>query len=203
MGDKSSADWYLNISTDVPNTGDDKWQTVARGGFMANKAAFFMCHCGTIDLIREMKTDFGIIPIPKLSDSQENYGNTIQYENGMCYIVPYRLDDELNAKACYILEALAYYSSTESDETGCLSYAFYTLCLQAKGTRDDDAWDMLDLIFDCRVFDLACALNLSGINGIIENCTTGSDNNWVSQRDAYLSNLDGEIANSLEILAKG
>ena len=202
MGNKDSADWYLNIDN-VSYSGGDKWQDVARGGFMANKAAFFMCHCGTIDLIREMKTDFGIIPIPKLSDTQEKYGNTIQYENGQCYIVPYRLDDELNEKSCYMLEAMAYYSSTEYDETGCLSYAFYTLCLQAKGTRDDDAWDMLDLIFDCRVFDLACALNLSGINGIIEGCTTGSNNNWVSQRDGYLSNLDGEISKSLEVLAKG
>ena len=201
MGNRDSADWYLNM--DTITYADDKYQTVARAGFMANKAAFFICHIGSIDLIRDMKADFGIIPLPKLLDSQENYGNTIQYNTAQCYVVPYRMDDYLNEKSCYVLEALAYYSSTEFDETGCLSYAYYTLCLQAKGTRDDDAWDMLDIIFDNRVFDLACALNISNVNNIIRSCTTGAECNWVSQRDANLSNLDTEIGVKLEILAKG
>ncbi|MBE6610568.1 MAG: hypothetical protein E7634_07860, partial [Ruminococcaceae bacterium] len=154
MGNKSAVDWYLDLDNVSDPGGGDKWQTVARAGFMANKAAFYITHIGTIDLIRDMKADFGIIPVPKLNDYQENYGNTIQYGNATCYIVPYRMDDYLNEKSCYILEAMCYYSSTEFDETGCLSYAYYTLCLQAKGTRDDDAWDMLDIIFDNRVFDL-------------------------------------------------
>ena len=202
MGNRMAADWYLNLDN-VDDGSGDKWQTVARGGFMANKAAFYITHIGTIDLIRDMKADFGIIPVPKLTENQEDYGNTIQYGNATCYIIPYRMDDYLNEKACYILEALCYYSSTEFDETGCLSYAYYTLCLQAKGTRDDDAWDMLDIIFDNRVFDLACALNIKDINNIIRNCTTYADNNWVSQRDAQLGSLDSEIGTKLEILAKG
>ena len=202
MGNRAAADWYLNLDN-VDDGSGDKWQTVARGGFMANKAAFFMCHIGTIDLIRDMKADFGIIPMPKLSVDQEDYGNTIQYGNATCYVVPYRLDEYLIEKSTYILEALAYYSSEEFDETGCLNYAYYTLCLQAKGTRDDDAWDMLDIIFDNRVFDIACALNISNINTIIRNNTVFADNNWVSSRDAELGNLDSEIGKRLEILAKG
>ena len=62
---------------------------------------------------------------------------------------------------------------------------------------------MLDIIFDNRVFDLACALNIKNINTIIRNCTTGAESNWVSPRDANLSNLDTEIGLKLEILAKG
>ena len=202
MGNRESADWYLNMDT-VDDGSGDKYQTVARAGFMANKAAFFICHIGTIDLIRDMKADFGIIPLPKLSTDQEDYGNTIQYNTAQCYVVPYRMDDYLNEKACYILEALAYYSSSEFDEKGCLSYAYYTLCLQAKGTRDDDAWDMLDIIFDNRVFDLACALNICNINNVIRTNTVYADNNWVSSRDAQLGNLDAEIGVKLEVLAKG
>ena len=150
-----------------------------------------------------MKSDFGIIPLPKLLDHQENYGNTLQYYSAQCYIVPHRMDEDMITKSCYVLEAMAYYSSPEFDEEGCLAYAYYTLCLQAKATRDDDAWDMLDLLFDNRVFDLAIALDLRGINSILKNCTTNSDNNWASERDANLSNLDAEIASKLSILAKG
>ena len=147
---------------------------------MANKSAFYITHIGTIDLIRDMKADFGIIPVPKLNDYQENYGNTIQYGNATCYIVPYRMDDYLNEKSCYILEAMCYYSSTEFDETGCLSYAYYTLCLQAKGTRDDDAWDMLDIIFASRSFDLGPIYNW----GNIMNCYYTIDTNYASRFDS-------------------
>lgn len=200
MGNKSSADWYLEM--DSVNY-DDKWNLVQRGGFMANKYAFIATPVMSINLIRDMKSDFGIIPLPKLFEEQENYGNTLQYYSAQCYIVPYRLDEELLNKSCYVLEAMAYYSSPEFDNEGCLAYAYYTLCLQAKATRDDDAWDMLDLLFDNRVFDLAIALDLNKITTVLKNCTTGSENNWMSERDANFSNLDAEIASKLSILAKG
>ena len=200
LGNKTSADWYLEMDS---VSFDDKWRLIARGGFMANKYAFFVCPVMSINLIREMKSDFGIIPLPKLVDTQEDYGNTLQYYNALCYVVPYRMDEDLNDKSCYVLEAMSYYSSPEFDEEGCLSYAYYTLLLQAKATRDDDAWDMMDIIFGNRVFDLAVALNLLSIRTVLNDCTTGAMNNWASQRDSRLHNLNSEIAGKLEILAKG
>ena len=62
---------------------------------------------------------------------------------------------------------------------------------------------MLDIIFDNRVFDLACALNICNINNVIRTNTVYADNNWVSSRDAQLGNLDAEIGVKLEVLAKG
>jgi len=200
LGKKESADWYLEMdSVDYA----DKWNVIQRGGFMANKYAIICTPVMSINLIRDMKSDFGIIPLPKLLEDQENYGNTLQYYNAQCYIAPNRLDEELVNKSCYVLEAMSYYSSPEFDEEGCLSYAYYTLLLQAKATRDDEAWDMMDVIFDNRVFDLAIALNLKSIKTILQNCTTGSENNWVSERDGNLGNLDAEITSKLSVLAKG
>lgn len=199
LGNKTAADWYLEM--DSVNF-DDKWRLIARGGFMANKYAFFITPVMSINLIRDMKSDFGIIPLPKLLETQEDYGNTLQYYSALCYVVPYRMDEELNDKSCYVLEAMSYYSSPEYDEEGCLSYAYYTLLLQAKVTRDDDAWDMMDIIFGNRVFDLAVALNLLSIRTVLNDCTTGAMNNWVSQRDSRLHNLDGEISAKLSVLAK-
>jgi hypothetical protein len=61
---------------------------------------------------------------------------------------------------------------------------------------------MMDIIFGNRVFDLAVALNLKNIRSVLNNCTTGFDNQWVSQRDANFNDLDREIASKLETLAK-
>lgn len=199
MGNRDNTDWWLMMD-DVNY--DDKWNQIARGGFKADKYAIYFCPVLTIDLIRDMESDFGIVPLPKLFDEQLEYGNTIQYYNCYCYAMPYRLDDALNTKSEYILEAMAYCSSPEYDEEGCLVYSYYTLLLQAKCTRDDAAWDMLDILFKNRYFDLAIALDLKGITKIIKECTTGYANNWVSSRDSALGNLDSEIAARLEVLAK-
>ena len=101
------------------------------------------------------------------------------------------------------MEALGYYSSPEYLGEECVKYAHYTLTLQAKGTRDDASWDMMDFILKKRVFDIACALNLSSINGSIQNCAVSASNNWISERDANLSGMSAELAKKLEVIAKG
>ncbi|MBQ9116402.1 MAG: leucine-rich repeat domain-containing protein, partial [Clostridia bacterium] len=154
--------WALNIN-DVNYSGGDVWHNIARGGFMADKALFYMCHVGTIPVIRGMEHDFGILPVPKLSASQENYGNTVQYGNATCYSVPYNTPDP--DFSGFMLEALCYYSSLSYSTVDSLKMAYYETLLQRKASRDDDSWDMLPLVFDNRIFDIACAKNTGNING--------------------------------------
>ena len=98
---------------------------------------------------------------------------------------------------------MCYYSSPEYLGEECLKYAHYTLTLQAKGTRDDASWEMMDFILKKRVFDIACALNLSNINTILQNGSVSNSNNWISERDSQLSGMSADLAKKLEILAKG
>jgi len=166
-------EWALNINKIQGYSGGDIWQNIARGGFMANKALFFMCHCGTINLIRGMDEDFGILPIPKLEEGQKEYGNTVQYTNATCYSIPINTPDpEFSG---FMLEALGYYSSREyTEESGneSLKIAYYETTLQRKATRDDESWDMLDMVFDNRIFDIACAKNTGSINSLVVDATT-------------------------------
>jgi len=202
MGNKDTADWYL-VLDNVSDGTSDKWANTVRPAFMADKAAFYITPFDTIHHFRDMKSDFGILPMPKLSDDQLEYGTTIQYGNATCYLTPNRTDEALNEKSSYILEAMCYYSSPEYLGEECLKYAHYTLTLQAKGTRDDASWEMMDFILKKRVFDIACALNLSNINTILQNGSVSNSNNWISERDSQLSGMSADLAKKLEILAKG
>ncbi len=198
FGQRTNTEWFLDLDTVVGNDPVDGWQNIARGGFMANKATFFICHVGTINLIRDMKSDFGILPIPKLFESQTEYGNTIQYGNGHCYVVPDRAGDSLDEKSTYILEAMAYYSSQEYGGETSLNYAYYDIVLRGKASRDDDSWEMLDLIFDTRVYDFACALDIKNVNNVIRESVCELDYRWSSKRDSFLDGFDDAIAEALK-----
>lgn len=193
--------WFLDLDDAVSAYGSDQdgWRDVARGGFMADKAAFFICHVGTINLIRDMESDFGVLPIPKLNETQTEYGNTIQYGNAHCYLIPNRSEAN-NEKSAYILEAMAFYSSQQYGGEESLNYAYYYTVLRGKATRDDASWEMLDLIFDTRVYDYACALNVSSINNVIMNSVCGTNQSWASNKAAQLGGMSEAIAEQLEML---
>ncbi len=211
MGGSDKGQWLLNMNDVTASTsGEDIWETIARGTFKADRTMFYICHAGTINLVRDMDSEFGILPIPKLSDQQMNYGNTIQYNNASCYVVPSRSysDPEADDNAAYVLEAMAYMSSSEyanavsPDNDISLKYAYRETVLKRKATRDDESMEMLDLIFDNRIFDLACALDINGINGVImTNATSTSSHNFASSYES-LPDMETELIKLFENLSR-
>ena len=181
--------WACNIN-DIMYGGGDVWSDIARGGFKADKALFYMCHAGTVHLIRDMEHDFGILPIPKLSEEQENYGNTVQYGNATCYAIPYNTPDP--DFSGFMLEALCYYSSRSYSTVDSLKIAYYETLLQRRGFRDDDSWDMLDLVFGNRIFDIACARNTGSINSLVVQSTKNGDA-WHTLMAAWGNSITSEI----------
>jgi hypothetical protein len=174
--DVSNKDWLLRTN-DVDDSGEytngrDTFADIYRPLFMKDRALFFICHVGTISLMRDMESEFGILPMPKLESTQANYGNTIMYDCADCYVIPdvFKKAKDVEFSA-YMLEALAFYSSNEYDQMNgtesSLTFAYYNTVLQRKATRDEESMEMLDILFDNRTFDIAMALNLSDFNGVI------------------------------------
>ncbi len=93
----------------------------------------------TTDYMRDMETDYGIIPYPLMSEGDE-YISDIQ-DSSTCIFAP-RVADRVNDKISTCIEALcaeAYRYTTE---------AFYNVALKNKYARDDDASRMIDLIYE-------------------------------------------------------
>ena len=166
---------------------------------MSGKALFLMCHVGSIRLMNSSHAQFGILPIPKLTDSQMEYGNTIQYANATCYVIPRTtLDPDFSG---FMLEAMGYFSSPDAfestDGVGSLRYAYYESLLKRNGgsERDDDSWDMLGLIFDNRTFDIGFALNNSLCNHVYSATTAGY--NWSSLMSRELNMIERDLKEKL------
>ena len=103
----------------------------------------------------------------------------------------------------FMLEALCYCSSAEFSQTESLKAAYYEKLLARKVTRDDDSWDMRSLVFDNRIFDIACAKNTAGINTKIEDSTKSETQAWSTVVATYGQQIETEIAEYVLCLWNG
>ena len=111
-----------------------------------NNLLFHLTNMNRCRLFRELECDFGIIPLPKANDEQEEYYSMIPSEFANSVAIPVNVKDK--ERACCILEALTCIANKTT------YYAYIEQSLKSKYLRDDDSEAMLDLIFDSRVYDL-------------------------------------------------
>lgn len=98
--------------------------------------------------MRDMESDFAILPIPKYDENQKQYKTDV-YGHSTNASVPVTVDDAKFESVCAVLEALcaeSYRSVTEK---------LYEVALKGKYARDARSAQMLDLILSCTCKDFA------------------------------------------------
>ena len=126
-----------------------------RSVFFEDRGLFYAEVMFHVANLRQMATDFGIIPMPKYDEAQKDY---ITFVNpaGSCLTVP--VTNEALADTGVILEAMA------SESYRYLTPAYYDTALKGKYARDDESAQMLDLLLQNRVYDLAMVYGWGSIN---------------------------------------
>jgi len=112
--------------------------------FSNNQGLFLTHHISSVQRLRDMDVDFGIIPYPKLDKNQEKYTCDLDTFAPIMGVPVNVLDPERTGA---IIEALSYYAYVYQVS------AYYEVNLKTKFARDDESSEMLDIIFDGRVFD--------------------------------------------------
>ncbi len=121
---------------DVPT---DNIQIFSEGRSMFMDVSFFH-----INNLRDMETDFGILPYPKYDEAQSEYYSRVSYY--WANIIPVT-NSKLDMTGA-ILEAL------NCESANYVVPAYYEIALKTKYSRDEESAAMLDLIFENRVVDL-------------------------------------------------
>ena len=98
---------------------------------------------------RGMEYDFGILPPPKLNEQQENYYSYCDGSTPCIAILNH--DADRAARSAVILEAL----NAKSSEAVAPKYMEYALPL--KYFRDDESFEMFDIILKHRIFDIGAS----------------------------------------------
>lgn len=141
--DKIYAMFYSDAtSTKYQENGEDLHQK-----FMADGALFISgAQLGDFGVFRDMESEIGIIPYPKLDETQKNYV-TVVHDTAEVGVIPTSAKDpEMSGAVAHLLCRLSH-------ET--VLPAYYEMSLKIKYARDNYTSAMIDLIHD-GVMDMFC-----------------------------------------------
>lgn len=141
-----------------------------------------------------MKSDFGVIPVPKYDENQADY---ITPAFDSMFAVAATVPEP--EKVSLLIEA---YSSAGYN---LVRDAYFKTALQDKYTRDDDSVEMLNIISNTLKVDLAYLNTDSGINGLgraFMYCFSNPDTGVASYLDSIASAEQVRVDKLNEFFAK-
>ncbi len=155
---------------------------------LANKRTLFVAISlsNVIDIANTYDCKFGLLVTPKLNEEQDDYISYISVIFASCCAIPSCNEDPKTA--ALVLEAL----NAASAETTKKHY--YQRVLKAQKLQDEEGEQMLDIIFNNRVYDLGAIFDWGGIRDFLNSvCVDGTDmftSKYESKRDAIESAMN-------------
>ncbi|MCI8388363.1 MAG: hypothetical protein HFE63_07880 [Clostridiales bacterium] len=140
--------------------------------------------------LREMNSDFGILPLPKYDKAQENYISVANTWFSDHLVIPATNDNlEMTGN---VIEAMGYGAQHY------ITPAFIDNTVLSKAVRDDDSADMVRLILDTQIFDLAYMFNWGSVRTVFSVMCNNNQTNFASQYAAIEGNVQSALAKTLE-----
>ncbi len=142
--------------------------------FRGDRALLYATYFEKITALRDMESDFGILPYPKYDTVQESYSSTSR-DNFDLFVVPIDVKDtEFTGIITEALCAESYRSVVPK---------YYDVVLKSKTSRDEESAEMIDIIRDNLTFDIGylCSSTLSGIGHIFVNLLRNNSNDLSSK----------------------
>lgn len=164
------------------------------GYFASNKMVYFMSKLESLDYLRDMESDYAVLPFPKYDENQDKYLTLIATATQMIYIPTTTNDPSLTGKVC---EALSYYSYKD------VVPAYYDVALKNKYSRDENTQKMLDIIRDGAVmpFEYAYSTMIAGQywpNQMLSYSTWKEDGQIASMHASTKAQWEAAIETTLE-----
>ncbi|GHV13045.1 hypothetical protein FACS1894219_07170 [Clostridia bacterium] len=152
--------------------------------FQSDQALFMWIRLRIVQNLRNMETEFGILPIPKYDENQKDYFTTVNMYTGQAFAVPQTADPD---RTGFILEAI----NAESKYT--VMPAYYETTLKTKVARDNESQAMLDIIFNSTVYDLGAICDWGGLNTVIVYAMDKYDRTIASKFEKSLPRMEKAI----------
>ena len=160
--------------------------------FQSGHSLFMDTSFNLVSNLRDMDSDFGIIPYPKFDESQTDYYSRV--EGGLVSIIP-KTNEKLDMTGA-VLEALSY----ESRQT--VIPAYYEIALKGKYARDPESVEMLDLIFAGRIYDLGDTYWCTILrDGIFQDMFKKNNRDYASVVAGVKPKIESEIEKTVDAFA--
>lgn len=161
--------------------------------FASGKIYIYAIILSALEIIREMEDDFGILPYPKLNESQSQYYNHIGSASPILVIPLTNVSDD--SRTATILHGLAV-SSHEY-----VRPVYFENVLKGKLSRDPQTQEMLDIIWKSATYDFSYLIGYSPasvLNPLISNAKTEFASAWKSAETSYTKNMQKVLDAVLE-----
>lgn len=112
--------------------------------FAAGRALMCIAELKASNNFREMNDNFGVLPIPKYDDKQENYV-CLRSPATIYLCIP--VTNQTLEETAAVLDAATYLSYRD------VLPIYYNVTVAQKGLRDEESIEMLKIIQSCRYFD--------------------------------------------------
>ncbi|MCL1859262.1 MAG: extracellular solute-binding protein [Oscillospiraceae bacterium] len=175
----------FNVQSVGAGTGNVTWMKVYYDTFMEDRVLFMWIRMRVVEAFRGMDSNFGILPMPKYDEAQDNYCSLVNPYTGVMLGVPKTTGDP--ERTSIILEAL----SAESKYT--LQPAYYDIVLNRKFARDEESSEMLDIIFNTQVYDIGGVYSFGSVFSDFCNLAGKQDRNVISYYDKKIGSMEKAI----------
>ena len=140
--------------------------------FMAGRSVFTTADMLDVQKFRDMEDDFGIIPTPKIDESQDGYFTSCTTWLPTGVAVPKNCQNI--DRFGLIMETMAAISESV------IKPAVYEVTLQGKVARDDMSVLMLDIIYQNPTYDFITAFDIGSSGTELRQAVLGWKENWTS-----------------------
>ncbi len=170
-------------------SGNSHYEMIFKNG----RSLFTIAEIKASSKYRDMEDTFGIVPIPKYDEDQENY---YSHRTHVCLTMSMPVTNPDPERTGIVMDALSYLSSTD------ILPVFYHVKVAQKGLRNEDSIEMLGIISGSRSFDIgegyAWTEELSAkVNTAVVN---NKRNNVMSLVDSYRKSIEASFAKTLEFM---
>jgi len=157
--------------------------------FTNNEAMFYSNQILVALNLRNMDADFGILPLPKYDEAQDEYVNATNNWWHTFTFVP-MTNGELDMTGI-VLNALGYYSQQ------IITPAFIDQTVMSKAIRDNDSAEMIEMIYDTQDYDIAAYYNWGSINSLASTLVGNTNTGFASEYAKIEPNVETKLAETI------
>ncbi len=184
---------FTDASNGVLSSASEVYYRESATMFMQDKALFRNSTLLDATWLSDMTSRFGILPVPKFSEDQEEYHCWTSSMAHAPLSIPRTVysHDHVD-KTVAITEAMCYFSRYTIDGTMSLYESFYEKMTVAKLCQTSDDYKMLELIYASKTFDIDSAFNFTGLINVGISVISGKQSGNVNATyDTLSSTMTG------------
>jgi len=158
--------------------------------FANNQALFNWNEFHSIPNLRAMETDFGILPMPLFSETQERYYHSVNPHVAAMFCIPISNPDiEQTGAVVQHLGALG---------KNILTPAYYQISLVGQHSRDEESVMTMDVIFNSMTYDPGYMYNWGDLGTFTMNMVDGFQSDLVSRYERIADRAQTQLERMID-----